>query len=570
MIIKEILDRFEDCESISFEGVVELSITDTELIIARLGKRDRKLEKIIFNNLETLSEDSAAILFSCKQCCLAPCECRLVTDQYFNEIYFNSLKSISLSTAKIITAWDNGWSGSRISFSGLKDLPTEIAEILSNWNGHNFEFNGLENISPESMSALSLWKGGSFEFNGLTTLPKNVASSISKWKPENGYLFLNGLKEISSESAKKLSAWQGSNLKLSGIKSLTQQSAYSLAKWKGKSLDLRGIELLSNEVAKELSIWTGIYLNLSGVSSLNKELAFYLSQSKIFTLDLSGLENISYDSAHELSKFQGNYLLIESIKSMSDEALYEFLKRNNAHMFFNQSKSCLYSGQPEYDKQVFLPYSFHGFSDEVENRAIDLFETLLSDKKLLLDEKNRPHSLNGPALIIGDLEIYAIHGERVSKHVVTTPNLITHEDIEKQENILVRCVILNLYGFERYVAEKPNNIDFIKYCNDYESKRLIQLLYTEPTLAFLEGKFTDTKEGKKLFQQVAKGLNVIIREDYKMLIKGDQGFIGYQYPASNKLFNLSVESPVTGFERLPDLMGLGVPWRLLELTKEKP
>jgi hypothetical protein len=49
--------------------------------------------------------------------------------------------------------------------------------------------------------------------------------------------------------------------------------------------------------------------------------------------------------------------------------------------------------------------------------------------------------------------IYAWHGLRVPAHVITAPALITVADIQREENAEVRRVMLERYGFDRFITD---------------------------------------------------------------------------------------------------------------------
>lgn len=71
-----------------------------------------------------------------------------------------------------------------------------------------------------------------------------------------------------------------------------------------------------------------------------------------------------------------------------------------------------------------------------------------------LDEFNRPHNEHGPALRYRDgIELHAIHGVTVPKLVIESPESITSEMIEEERNVEVRRVMLDRYGWSRYITE---------------------------------------------------------------------------------------------------------------------
>jgi hypothetical protein len=73
---------------------------------------------------------------------------------------------------------------------------------------------------------------------------------------------------------------------------------------------------------------------------------------------------------------------------------------------------------------------------------------------LSFDSTGRRHSLTGPAIAFNSPyfePIYAIHGVTVDKKVVE--KTFTWEDIEKESNVEVRRVMIDLYGQEQYILD---------------------------------------------------------------------------------------------------------------------
>lgn len=68
------------------------------------------------------------------------------------------------------------------------------------------------------------------------------------------------------------------------------------------------------------------------------------------------------------------------------------------------------------------------------------------------DEQGRLHSFTEASIIWPDgWGLYHIHGVRVPSNVVTAPESITVDEIEREQNAEVRRVMIELYGLERYV-----------------------------------------------------------------------------------------------------------------------
>ena len=74
--------------------------------------------------------------------------------------------------------------------------------------------------------------------------------------------------------------------------------------------------------------------------------------------------------------------------------------------------------------------------------------------ELHFDAENRAHSEGGPAAIWpGDYMAYYWHGVRIPPHVVTNPESITTDEIEREQNVEVRRVLIERYGESRYLAD---------------------------------------------------------------------------------------------------------------------
>lgn len=68
-------------------------------------------------------------------------------------------------------------------------------------------------------------------------------------------------------------------------------------------------------------------------------------------------------------------------------------------------------------------------------------------------EVSRLHNENGPAVVFRGWSIYEVHGVRVPGWIVETPEKITVEDIDKEQNAEVRRVMIDFYGMERYLLD---------------------------------------------------------------------------------------------------------------------
>ena len=86
---------------------------------------------------------------------------------------------------------------------------------------------------------------------------------------------------------------------------------------------------------------------------------------------------------------------------------------------------------------------------------------ILCDKPTILtvDEQNRPHGEKKPFCKWSDGgAFYSIHNVRVPAHVVLEPEKLTVDQIEKESNLEVRRVMINLYGQERFILDSKSEI----------------------------------------------------------------------------------------------------------------
>jgi len=75
-------------------------------------------------------------------------------------------------------------------------------------------------------------------------------------------------------------------------------------------------------------------------------------------------------------------------------------------------------------------------------------------ERLLVDEENRPHCADGPSHRWRDgWSLYYWHGVRVTRQIIEQPETITVEQIEAEQNAEVRRVMLERYGWARYIRD---------------------------------------------------------------------------------------------------------------------
>ena len=74
--------------------------------------------------------------------------------------------------------------------------------------------------------------------------------------------------------------------------------------------------------------------------------------------------------------------------------------------------------------------------------------------ELTVDARGRLHNDDSPALDYGDgFRLFAIHGVRVDADIVLHPESITVKQIENEDNVEVRRVLIALYGYARYLKD---------------------------------------------------------------------------------------------------------------------
>ncbi len=74
--------------------------------------------------------------------------------------------------------------------------------------------------------------------------------------------------------------------------------------------------------------------------------------------------------------------------------------------------------------------------------------------RLARDERGRLHAPAGPAIVYPDgWPVYAWHGVGVAGAIIVRPETITVAQIRHEANVEVRRVLLERYGFDRYVTD---------------------------------------------------------------------------------------------------------------------
>ena len=79
--------------------------------------------------------------------------------------------------------------------------------------------------------------------------------------------------------------------------------------------------------------------------------------------------------------------------------------------------------------------------------------------KQSVDDRGRLHCEDGPAIICRDgWKVYAIHNVRVPEYIVDRPHEITADKIKSEQNAEIRRIMMQRFGFDRYVQEIGANL----------------------------------------------------------------------------------------------------------------
>jgi hypothetical protein len=81
---------------------------------------------------------------------------------------------------------------------------------------------------------------------------------------------------------------------------------------------------------------------------------------------------------------------------------------------------------------------------------------ILSERPTILsqDDQNRLHCEDGPAIQYPDgWGVWAVHGVRVSRELIEDHDWITVDRIQKESNAEIRRIMLDRYGYARYLEK---------------------------------------------------------------------------------------------------------------------
>lgn len=73
---------------------------------------------------------------------------------------------------------------------------------------------------------------------------------------------------------------------------------------------------------------------------------------------------------------------------------------------------------------------------------------------LVLNDRGIPHNESGPCISFEDgWEIYALNGIVVDKRLIMEPHTISMDEIEKEDNLELRRILISRFGEERFITE---------------------------------------------------------------------------------------------------------------------
>jgi len=149
------------------------------------------------------------------------------------------------------------------------------------------------------------------------------------------------------------------------------------------------------------------------------------------------------------------------------------IKKTKATDFFENTRKQTYQcGYGQHDSAWLSFYRFFYEVCDVEEagRLMPLWElakncgwwwpfehaAILTDRATVLnrDDQGRLHSTSEPAIGFADGQgIFAVHGVRVPRRIIESPETITVTDIRDEQNAEVRRVMMTLYGEGRFLED---------------------------------------------------------------------------------------------------------------------
>lgn len=117
---------------------------------------------------------------------------------------------------------------------------------------------------------------------------------------------------------------------------------------------------------------------------------------------------------------------------------------------------------------------------------------IITDRPCVLkrDNGNRLHCDNGPALAYSDgFAVFAWHGHRLQTNqqwIILEKAKITPEKINKESNVELRRIMLEVYGFERYLAANDATVISEDVDGNGHPRRLLEMVVAGDQIRVIE------------------------------------------------------------------------------------
>lgn len=274
---------------IVLDGLSDLSVELAKAIAAGWEQSDASAFRLSLNGVKALAAEAADVLISSAATCIptdaAPFVLSLngleelspevaqaltgrrgaVRDDFWQCLYLNSLKSLSIDTARVLVWHDAENTDScpncagGLSLAGLTTLSDDLARVLAEHVGELL-LDGVSALSEAAAAALANHQGWMdddwLSLNGLRDLPAAVAEALTGKTNSDGKcswqkLSLNGLTALSPETAEILATTE-CDLRLNGLTSLPARVAEALGQHVG-ALELNGVLDLTDNAQAALA-----------------------------------------------------------------------------------------------------------------------------------------------------------------------------------------------------------------------------------------------------------------------------------------------------------------------------
>jgi hypothetical protein len=338
-----------------------------------------------------------------------------------NHKHLESLENLSVEAAEALTNWGSTIrKQTHIKLNDIQSLTTsEKDKNFSSWRDYELCLNGVLDLSPNAAKALAKWKGNRLYLDGVQTLNPDTAKALARSKVD--ILSLDGVQKLCPDAAKELTKWRGDILSIDGVQQLNLDSARALAKWKGSTE-----KHFNNK-------WRIGIISLDGVKNLTSETALALHPVNIVMFSLNGIQILTHETANAFAKWNSRLPYLRGVHDLSHDTAKELAKWRDGALYFHWG--------PLFENESIL-------CDSAKKIILSIPAVLRKDGQ------NRLHCDDGPAVVIsGSVTVYAIHGMRIKEHIIERPENITIKEIEEEENIEVRRVMIEKYGVDRFLLD---------------------------------------------------------------------------------------------------------------------